>query len=246
MQVYREIPAITNQARRRAAEIVGVVSVVAEWTVALHKERAEKIIEETQTPFVLDAGTGMYLNAIILDIPLTPKVERETRTLAQSITAGAPNPRRASRAKELELAGASPRGSIWGGDLRYHTSIVYLRPVRERLDTAIARRSAKIVRDGVEEAERLREMARAGASINASVADSIGVRELLLYLEGKLSASEAEERISARTHRLARRQSRWFDKLARTLHRRADIQVLENSAALDLDVLNCMHDRIGA
>ena len=246
MQVYREIPAITNQARRRPAELVGVVSVTEAWTVALHKVRSEKIIEGTEAPFVLDAGTGMYLNAILLDIPLAPKVERETRSLAQSITAGAPNPRRASRAKELELAGASLRGSIWGGELRYHTSIVYLRPYRERLDTAIARRSAEIVRDGLDEAERLRDMARAGARVNPSVTDSIGVRELLLHLEGELSLQEAEERISTRTRKLARRQSRWFDKLAQTMQRRANVQVVENLRALDLDLLNYMHDRIGA
>ena len=246
MQVYREIPAITNQARRRPAELVGVVSVTEEWTVALHKERSEKIVEGTEAPFVLDAGTGMYLNAILLDIPLAPKVERETRTLAQSIAAGVPNPRRASRAKELELAGASQRGSVWGGDLRYYTSIVYMRPGRERLDRAIARRSARIVRDGLGEAARLRDMARAGASVNPSVADSIGVRELLLQLEGELSSQEAEERISTRTRKLARRQSRWFDKLARTLQRRANVQVVESVPALDLDLLNSMHDRIGA
>ena len=246
MQVYREIPAITNQARRRPAELVGVVSVTEEWSVALHKERSEKIIEGTEAPFVLDAGTGMYLNAILLDIPLAPKVERETRTIAQSITEGAPNPRRASRAKELELAGASLRGSIWGGDLRYYTSIVYLRPGRERLDRAIARRSARIVRGGLDEAARLRDMARAGVSVNPSVADSIGVRELLLHLEGELSLQEAEERISTRTRKLARRQGRWFDKLTRSLQGRVNIEVVESPPELDPDFLNYMHDRIGA
>ena len=83
MQVYREIPAITNQARRRPAELVGVVSVTEEWTVARHRERAEEIIEGSDTPFVLDAGTGMYFNAIILGVPLAQKVETRTRRMAQ-------------------------------------------------------------------------------------------------------------------------------------------------------------------
>src|SRR3712207_464108 len=131
MQVYREIPTITNQARRRPAELVGIVCVTEEWTVASHKERAEEIIEGLHIPFFLDAGTGMYLNAILLDIPLAPKVEAGTRRLAQEITAGAANPRRASRAKELELAGAPDRSSVWGGDLRYDTIMLFLRPRRE-------------------------------------------------------------------------------------------------------------------
>src|SRR5215216_4909901 len=44
MQVYKEIPVITNQARRRPAELVGIVSVTDEWTVARHKSLAEEII----------------------------------------------------------------------------------------------------------------------------------------------------------------------------------------------------------
>ncbi|MDQ3910557.1 MAG: hypothetical protein M3305_01980, partial [Actinomycetota bacterium] len=105
MQVYKELPVITNQARRRPAELVGIVPVTEEWTVARHRDRAEEIIEATEMPFVLDAGTGMYLNAIILDVPLAPKVSQEIRTQAAEITVGAQNPRRAARAKELKLTG---------------------------------------------------------------------------------------------------------------------------------------------
>ncbi len=243
MQVYREIPAITNQARRRSAELVGIVSVAEEWTVARHKERAEEIIEGTEAPFVLDAGTGMYLNAIILGVPLAPKVEARTRRMAQGLTVGAPNPRRASRAKELELAGAPDRGSIWGGDLRYETAVIFLRPHRDTLDAAIDRRSEEIVRHGLEEAAVIRAMVRAGVRINASVEGSIGVRELLAHLEGGTSIQEAQAQISARTRRLARRQIRWFDKLATTLRRRARIQVVESPS--HVTDLNYMHDRIG-
>jgi tRNA dimethylallyltransferase len=239
MQVYREIPAITNQARRRPAELVGIVSVAQEWTVARHRESAEVIISDLDTPFVLDCGTGMYLNSIILEVPLAPKVEEQTRRVAQRITAGAPNPRRASRAKELELAGVAARGSIWDGPLRYDTTMIYLRPNVAQLDAAISRRSGRIVRDGLDEAARIREMSR----VNASVMDSIGVRELVEHLEGKLSMEEAEDRICSRTRRLARRQMRWFDKLVRTLGDQADIDVVESP--LGIDFSNSMHDRIG-
>ena len=243
MQVYREISTITNQARRRPAELVGIVSVTEEWTVARHKERAEEIIEESETPFVLDAGTGMYLNAIVLDVPLAPKVQSGTRREAQKLTAGAPNPRRASRAKELDLAGAPERGSIWDGDLRYDTTLVYLRPNRILLDAAISRRSEVIVREGLEEAAELRALARAGEGINASVAGSIGVRELLAHLEGELSKEEARDQITARTRKLARRQIRWFDKLITTLHGRTPVHVAES--APESVIMTYMHDRIG-
>jgi tRNA dimethylallyltransferase len=239
MQVYREIPEITNQRRRRLAELVGIVSVTEEWTVARHRECAEEIISKTRTPFVLDAGTGMYLNAIILDLPLAPQVDATTRHLAQSLTSGATNLRRAARQKELELAGAPPRRSIWDGEMRYDSALVYLRPDNQSLDAAIHRRSEQIVMNGLEDAQKLTQFQK--TDISATVLDSIGVREILEYLCGRVTAEEATESIATRTRQLARRQRRWFDKLARTVAGRVPTTVVTH-----LDDINTMHDRIWA
>jgi tRNA dimethylallyltransferase len=242
MQVYRELPVITNQARRRPAELVGTVSVTEDWTVALHRAHAEEIVAK-EAAFVLDAGTGMYLNAILLDIPLAPKVPEELRRRAEEAAEGDPNPRRAARASELELAGATGRGSIWGGDLRYDTAIVYLRPERPALDAAISERSRRIALEGLKEAERLREMAAAGTRISPQVMESIGVRELLGHLAGTISQQQAQDLIATRTRRLARRQMRWFDKLARTLEGRARITVAQSTE--HRSGLHNMHDILG-
>ena len=222
------MPVITNQARRRPAELVGIVSVTEDWTVARHRALAEEIIAK-ESEFVLDAGTGMYLNAILLDIPLAPKVSTELRRQAQQAAEGEPNPRRAARARELELAGVPGRGSIWGGDLRYDTAIVYLRPARSALDAAISERSRRIALGGLKEAARLREMAAAGTRISPQVMGSVGVRELLGHVAGTISLQQAQELIATRTRRLARRQMRWFDKLARTLEGRARIDVVQST-----------------
>ncbi len=227
MQVYRELPIVTNQARRRPAELIGVVSVTERWTVARHSELARKIAEDSAgASFVLDAGTGMYLNAILLEVPLAPEVPEDLRRLAESASEGQTNPRRAARAKELELAGAPQRGSIWDGSPRYETTLLYLRPEKAALDAAIAKRSARIAQEGLEEAALIREMLATGAPVNPSVLDSVGVRELIQHLSGDLSLQLARDRINVRTRQLARRQMRWFDKLARTLEGRAKIQIL--------------------
>jgi tRNA dimethylallyltransferase len=242
MQVYRELPVITNQARRRPAELVGIVSVREEWTVARHKALAEEIIAK-EAIFVLDAGTGMYLNAILLDLPLAPKVSTELRHQAQQAAEGESNPRRAARAKELELAGAAGRGSIWEGNLRYDTAIVYLRPERHALDAAIDERSRSITLNGLQEAATLREMAAAGMRINPQVMDSVGVRELYRHLSGTLSLQQAQDLVAIRTRRLARRQMRWFDKLVRTLEGRANITVVQSTE--HQANLHNMHDILG-
>jgi tRNA dimethylallyltransferase len=242
MQVYKELPIITNQARRRTAGLVGVVSVREEWSVAAHRASVGELVA-SEDVFVLDAGTGMYLNAILLDFPLAPRVPPELRRRAGEASVDAPNPRRATRERELELAGADPRGSVWEGNLRYETSIFYLRPPRDVLDVAISRRSNKITRNGAGEAETLRAMLARGEKINPSVMDSVGVRELLQHVSGEITLDQAEDQIATRTRRLARRQIRWFDKLARTLQGRASITILEDP---DQANLHSMHDIIGA
>ena len=186
----------------------------------------------------------MYLNAILLDIPLAPKVSTELRRQAQQAAEGESNPRRAARAKELELAGAAGRGSIWEGVLRYDTAIVYLRPERHAVDAAIAERSRRITLNGLEEAGRLREMAAAGMKVSPQVMDSVGVRELYRYLSGTISLQQAQELIAIRTRRLARRQMRWFDKLARTLEGRAKITVLDGGTN-NQEYLHNMHGILG-
>jgi tRNA dimethylallyltransferase len=242
MQVYREIPIITNQARGRPAELVGIVSVTEEWSVAAHRKRAEEIMAP-EAAFVLDAGTGMYLNAILLDFPLAPKVSPELRRRAGQASTRAPNPRRASRERELALAGADARGSVWEGNLTYETAIVYLRPERAAIDAAIAERSKRVARYGLQEAEMLAAMLARGEKVSPSVMDALGVRELSLHLRGEISLDQAEDLISTRTRRFARRQMRWFDKLVKTLAGQAEFTVVRDRGRAA--ILHSMHDIIG-
>lgn len=244
VQVYRGLAKISNQARRRPAELVGVVPVTERWTVARHRRAAEAVIGACGPSFVLDAGTGMYLNALILDVPLAPRVPEGVRALAEREVAGEPNPRRSSRERELRMVGAEERGSIWSGEPRYRTSLLYLRPERPALDRAIALRSKKIAEEGLGEAEVLRGMVEAGEDVNPSVLEAVGVRELLDQLSGRLTPAQVEERIATRTRQLARRQLRWFDKLVRSLEGRAVVHVAEDPN--DPRVLHTMHDTMWA
>lgn len=234
MQVYEEIPKTTNQGRERPAELVGIVSVEDEWTVARHRERAEGLIAGLGegTPFVLDAGTGMYLNAIILGLPLAPKVPAHVRdeALRASASAGAVDHRRAAREEELRLVGAPERDSVWSGRPVYDASFLYLRPSRDLLDLRIKERSARIARDGADEGRVLLRL-----DPNPSVRGAVGPKEMMMLASGGLTAEEAQERIAARTRRLARRQMRWFDKLMRTLPGTTNKAIVETAEDPVLD-----------
>lgn len=246
MQVYRELPVITNQERQRRAELVGITSILDEWTVARHKREAEKITCGLRTPFVLDAGTGMYLNAILMDIDIAPKAPPEARRAARKLAVGSQNPRRSTREIELQMMGARKRGSIWDGELLYDTALIYLRPQRALLDDRIAERSKKIAALGVQEAENIRDIVlHKELRVNPSVLDSIGVKELLGYVtSGEPSLPEAEKRIATRTRQMARRQLRWFDKLARKLDGRADILIFERPEEAEENPLDLVRGKI--
>jgi len=263
-QVYREIPVTTNQARGRPADLVGVVSVAEEWNVARHRDAALAVVGglSRDLPFVVDAGTGMYLNAVVLDLPLAPKVPPEVRAEAErraGLPAGGvpadPNLRRRVREFELRLAGFGERGSVWSAPLRFDATLVYLRPDRAALDARIGARSTRMVREALPEAEALRAaMERDGLRPNASVREAVGVREMLLRAEGGLTEGEAADEISRRTRRLARRQLRWFDKLARTLTNlqtdgasHADrVRVVEGTGDHAFsEIMHCMRVRMG-
>lgn len=229
MQVYRELPVVTNQSRDRPAELVGVAPVSEEWTVARHRAAAEEVIRDAEGPFVLDAGTGMYLNAIILDLDLAPRVPEEVRAEAERRAVAKANPRREARRIELEMSGAGGRGSIWEGGLRYPTSLLYIRPPKDDLDRNIAERSRRIVRDSADEvAWVLRRWRESGVEPNDSVKQSVGFREMAAYVGGEASLEWAEEKINTRTRRLARRQMRWFDKLCARLPESAETVVTES------------------
>ncbi len=223
MQVYREIPVVTNQSRGRPARLRGIASVAEYWTVVRHREQARSIIEADGGPCVMEAGTGMYLNATLLDIPMAPTVSREVREQARVQVGSGGNVRRRVREEELRIGGFEPGGSIWAGTPVFETGIVYLRPPRGVLDEAIAKRSRKIAEEGIEEVRSLMRL----PEVNASVRQSIGIRELAAYIRGEITLREAETRISTRTRRLARRQIRWFDKLARTLAPDVPFSVVE-------------------
>lgn len=248
MQVYREIPETTNQGRRRPAEMVGVTSITEDWTVARHREMGRRVLSQTDIPFVLDAGTGMYLNALLLDIELAPKVDAITRQRAAILSEGSLNPRRASRDIELDMAGVDKRRSIWDGDLSYETTVLYLRPDRDVLDQRIENRSIHIIQNAMTEAvliyEMSRKMSRSEVVVRPQIMGAIGIKEMLDLISGTVTTQEAQSRIAARTRQLARRQMRWFDKLARKISGRAAIRVITD--ANETQALHTLHDTIVA
>lgn len=238
MQVYKEIPIISNQARRRSAELMGIISVDEEWNVAKHRKESDRILHGCSSKFcVLDAGTGMYLNAILMDIQLAPNVDTRTRQAAEGIVAvhSTGNARREGRQMELEISGAAPRGSVWDARLRFNTDLIYIRPPKDELAKSIERRTRRVMDFAESEIQALRTMSEEGTQITPQVKSAIGIREIEAYLAGKTTFEEATSGITSRTRALAKRQLTWFEKLVKTLNKKPDVRVVEIANAAEFD-----------
>ena len=93
--------------------------------------------------------------------------------------------------------------------------------VREAADDALASISEEV-------SEVLRRSRELSINPNDSVEQSIGFREMAAYVRGEATLQWAEQKISSRTRRLARRQMRWFDKLRASLPEQARVEVCES------------------
>ena len=199
MQVYREIPTITNQARRRPAELLGIVSVTEEWTVARHRACGGDHSAEhhrsswTRGPDVPERDIARH--------SLAPKVEPGTR-LAQSLSSGATN--RAARRGPRSSSSPAPRHGVRSGT---ENPLRYLRhlPATGQRDTTPRSPGARRICAVVSKGATLAEMQSAGARINASSPTLSGARAHGLRLRA-YHRRAARSLINTRTRQLARRR----------------------------------------
>jgi tRNA dimethylallyltransferase len=231
MQVYRDVPILTNQSER-PTELVGIWGLDHEASVGEYAERAHRAIDdalaEGLTP-ILVGGTGLYLRAALveLDLPPTPPAGARERWESEYDALGPeaahnelaerdpeaaarvhPNDRRrVVRALELTEAGASlaPReGRLWTEDTRRPTLVVGLELPKEELERRIEERTrAMFERGAMEEARR----AMAGP-ISSTARTIHGLQEL-----AALPPEEAIEALLRRTKRYAAYQRKWMRRI---------------------------------
>lgn len=205
------------------------------YTVADYKKDAikaiKKILAKGKLP-ILVGGTGLYVKAVVenLNIPkvkenseLRRKLELELKTngldsLFKKLIECDPeaayivdpkNPRRVIRALEVSLTTGKPFTSQRKmGKPLFDAHIIGITLPNEKLRTRIEKRVDEMMRDGlVKETKKL--YARYG---KVKALEAIGYREIIDYLDGKLSLKEAIFQIKLNTWHYAKRQMTWFRK----------------------------------
>lgn len=219
--------------------LVGTIEPEVSFSAADYVSAAEKsldsILERGKTPLFC-GGTGLYLEAFLrggfsdaadgdpaLRASLTAFFQENGKdALYQRLLECDPaaarvihpnNVRRVIRALEISLSGGRIKSEIDRErseySERYEPIVVGLLWSRSLLCERIDRRVDEMLQMGLlDETERLLREGVFDASETA--AQAIGYKELLPYLRGECSLSDAVERLKTATRRYAKRQMTWF------------------------------------
>jgi tRNA dimethylallyltransferase len=240
VQVYRGLDVGTAKptAEERARvphHLIDVVDPDEPFSAARWAELADRAIAEVRArgrePIVV-GGTGLYLRALRFglvdapprDVALRERLYDEERAHPGALHArlGAVDPESAARLQPrdlVRLVRALEVEALTGVPLSRHhaahapverhaTQVLVLDP-RAELDARIAARTAAMIAAGLADETRAL-VERYGAALPAL--SSVGYRETVALLDGRLTAAEWAPAIVRSTRRYARRQRTWFRK----------------------------------
>lgn len=216
-----------------AHHLIDVLDITETASVADFQRMARESIAEIRARgsiAILVGGSNLYVRAVVddFDFPGTdPKVRQRwdselerigPQALHQILAAKAPaaaqeinsgNGRRIVRALEIfELTG---RVSGKLPQRRYVLDEVYqfgLRLARPALDQRIAERVAQMWDDGL--VSEVRELAEHGLREGLTASRGLGYRQVLAFLDGKITEDEAKQQTIDATRRFSRKQLGWF------------------------------------
>jgi len=195
----------------------------------LAEERIEAILARGRVPFVV-GGTGLYIRAITENFSLPPENPELRKKLHDELakfgsaalheklakldpqSAAKIHPQNARyiiRALEIIMTTGKPKNDA-SGRPRWRVLKIGLNPTREILFERIHQRVEKQFERGlIEETKKLLAM---GYSKELPAMSSLGYREVMEYIEGKLSLEDTKELLKQNTRNFAKRQMVWFKR----------------------------------
>jgi tRNA dimethylallyltransferase len=240
-QIYKDMDIGTAKPTKKEREIVkhhliDIKKPNQHYTVAEYKKESiktiNKIIKSGTIPFLV-GGTGLYIKAVVdnLEIPrvrpdwklrqkLERKIEKEgLKNVYQELIKADPeaiyivdsnNTRRVIRALEIAIKTKKPFSQQREkGKPIFNVLEIGLNLDKKNLIGNIKKRTAKMIKMGlVKEIKNLIKK----YSKNLPTFDAIGYREIIDYLEQKITLPEAIENINKNTWHFVRRQMTWFRK----------------------------------
>jgi tRNA dimethylallyltransferase len=223
--------------RETPHHLVGVVEPDEELNAAVYQRLADEAIEDiltrAATPIVV-GGTGLYLRALLhglfpvqsdpelrerlrkqyLEKPSETYEELRMRDPGYALNVSLHDKVRVVRALEISyISGVTM--SEWCDrhgfhEQRYHALKVGLKEERQELYRRINERVDKMLAKGW--VDEVKDLIEAGWSPEMKPFQSIGYKEIVLYLKGELNYPAMVEKIKTATRHYAKRQMTWFSR----------------------------------
>ena len=237
-QIYRGMEIGTaaptaEQQQRVKHYFVGTHDIGSYYSAAQYEQDVLSLIEElggTHQSLLLSGGSMLYLDAVCNGIDDIPSVDAEVReTLRQRLSAGGidemrselqlldpdyyhsadtRNPKRVVHALEVCYTTGRPYSSFLTKERKprpFRIVKIGLRRERPDLFARIGRRVDAMMKEGLlDEARRLYPHRRENAL------NTVGYKELFLYLDGEWELPFAIEKIKKNTRDYAKKQMTWF------------------------------------
>jgi tRNA dimethylallyltransferase len=215
--------------------LVSVVEPLEQFSAARFQTLADAAIRDIATrgrKVLVVGGTGLYIRALLHGLSNTPpdltvrhRLEEEARNVgaeamhARLATVDPASASRIAKADTLRIVRALEIHAVTGrpaslarrehgfGPIRYPSTLWFLDPPRDALGEAIdARTRAIFARGLLEEVEKLVSLGYR----EAPAMGSVGYRQALAVVEGRMTTTEAEEETARETRAYAKRQRTWF------------------------------------
>lgn len=245
-QIYRGIPITTavpsaEERARVCHHLVEILDLDQYYNAAMFASDANRIIEQTDSPYVVVCGGSMmYIDALLYGLDDLPDITPEVRTRVYDLyndiglegllayldnldpekaaTIDRQNPRRVMHAIELALSPPSSGGTSHASP---YTALKFTieRPRHEMFDR-INRRVDCMVAMGMEDEARSVYHLRYLNSLN-----TIGFKEWFAHFDGKMDRQTTIDRIAKNTRVYAKKQLTWLARQSDTIHLHPDTAV---------------------
>jgi len=230
MQVYKEVKILSARPSNRTIKhhLYGIISVKNHFSVGLWQRLAIKKIREINKKgksAIVTGGTGLYFKILVdglVEIPQVPKIDysnivEEYKKKYPKILEGINlrDTQRVSRAISVyKNTGISLNEWHKKENKKYFNSDsftkILITPPKLELEKKIKKRFLKMLKDGaIKEAKNYRELNLSPNSLH-SANSIIGLNEIALFLEQRISMNELKEKVLIRTRQYAKRQFTWL------------------------------------
>jgi tRNA dimethylallyltransferase len=230
MQVYKEVKILSARPNSKTPKhhLYGIVSVKNHFSVGLWYKQAIKKIKEINKKgkiAIVTGGTGLYFKVLVeglVEIPEVPKadyrdVADEYKKKYPKILEGINlrDTQRLSRAISVyKHTGISLKEWQKKENKKYFNpdafTKILLVPSKLELEKRIKKRFLKMLKNGaIKEAKNYKELNLLSNSLHSSNS-IIGLNEIALFLEKRISMDELKEKVLIRTRQYAKRQFTWL------------------------------------